>query len=375
MSRVVTASLALTLALLAGCADPRDRQAGVVFGLIASLERNPSVADGAVLAADQVNAAGGIAVGGRRETIELVVADSANRPESAVSAALTLINRDRAVVLLGLPRSHNAIPVAKIAEQHGIPLISTMSTHPETTAGKRYVFRLAFVDSLQGRVLADFALRGLGGRRAAALVDAASAYSANLGEVFRRAFEERGGELVAFETFTEDDVEAVEQLRRIEESGAEILFLPNYARSVKLQTREARGLGITATFLGSDAWNNEDLRGHPEIRGSYFSDVWAPDRGDPTSRAFVEAYRRRFGAPPSTGAALSYDAVSLIAEAIRSAGGTDPESIRRGLAAMSEFRGVTGIVSFHGSGDPLRNVFIKRIEDDGEIRLYEEIEP
>ncbi len=367
--------LVLGVAIAAGaCTDPPIADRDVVVGLIAPFATNPAARDGAIMAAEEINAAGGVEVGGRRQKLRLVVEDSEGGPEAAVGKAFKLINRDRAVVLVGLPRSYNAIPVARLAEQHRVPLISTMSTHPETTAGKRWVFRMAFLDATQGQVLAELAAGDLGARRAAALVHAVGAYSAHLAEVFGQEFQNRGGQLVAYETFTEDQLTVTDQLQRIKDSGAEILLLPNDSRWVELHAKAARDAGITATLLGGDTWGSENLRDRPAIGGSYFSDFWAPDRAGERTRAFITEYRRRFGAAPSASAALSYDAVSMVAEAIRR-GSIDRESLRAAIASLEEFHGVTGTIGFRGSGDPARSIFIRKIEEDGQIRLHREYAP
>ncbi len=368
----------LALCHLLACAPPDrpvDRSEEVVLGLIAPFERNRPAVDGAVLAADEINAAGGIRVGGETRRIELVVEDNLGEPETAVSKALKLINRDGAVALIGVPRSYNAIPVGKIAEAHAIPLISTMSTNPETTANKRYVFRLAFLDAFQGKVLADFAYEDLGVRRAAVLYDAVGPYNTYLAEVFSRVFGDRGGQVVASETFTEDNLEITEQLQRINDSGAELIFLPYVSELVKLHVRAARQSGFAGTLLGSDTWSHGiDPTENPEFHGSYFSDLWASDQAGERATAFIESYRRAFGTAPTASAALSYDAVSMIAQVIGD-GGTEPDAIRAGLASMSSFQGVSGTIGFRGSGDPERSVFIRRFDDDGQIRLHQEVSP
>lgn len=377
-ARVGRAALLLATILPLACGEspePAGPADGVVFGLIAPFSIHRPAIDGAILAVDEINDAGGLELDGRREKVVLRVEDNENRPETSVSKALKLVNIDRAAVLLGMPRSHNAIPVARVAEQHGVPLISTMSTHPETTAGKRFVFRLAFLDSLQGKVLADFAFDDLGARRAAALVDVAGPYSSHLAEVFREAFESRGGEVVAFETFTVDQLEVTEKLRHVGRSGAEILFMPNYTNFVEVHVAEARRLGLTATFLGGDTWTWLDPIEHPAARGAYFCDFWAPDLASDRVQSFIERYRQLFGIPPSASAALYYDAVAMTAEAIRLAGSAEPDAIRAALGDMGPYQGVTGTIDFRGSGDPLRSVFIRRIEEDGEVRLYREIRP
>ncbi len=364
---------------LLGCGQgadrPADRSGRIVLGLIASFERNRPAVDGAVLAADEINAAGGIEIGGEAHSIELIVEDSLSQPEAAVSKALKLINRDRAVALIGVPRSYNAIPVARIAEARGIPLITTMSTNPEVTAGKSYVFRLAFLDAFQGRVLADFAFGDLGVRRAAVLFNSVGPYNTYLSEVFSQAFRDRGGQVVAFETFTEDDLEIAEQLQRINDRGAEILFMPNTAGLVQLHVRAARRSGFAGTFLGGDTWSHGiDPTSDPEFHGAYFSDFWAPDQASERAAAFIDGYRRAFGTAPTASAALSYDAVSMIARAI-AGGGAESDAIRAALAGLSSFQGVSGTIGFRGSGDPARSIFIRRFDDDGQIRLHKEISP
>lgn len=366
--------LLLLTACLIACAKTPEAEDDVTIGVIAPLLRNPATFHGAQLAADEINAAGGLQVGESRRRIRLLLEDSEYRPEVAVSKALQLINREGAAALVGVPMSTNAIPVSGIAEQHRVPLVSTMSTHPETTAGKHYAFRLTCLDSVQGRIMADFAYHDLGARRAAVLVNEASAYSVHLADVFTAAFREAGGELAGVESYTEEDTDFTPPLRRIKASRAEVLFLPDHSQLAAMGMKQARELGIEAVFLGGDTWNLLDPEKDPWAIDSYFADVWAPDYPHAKAATFIAAYRRGFGATPPTSAALAYDAVAIVAEAIRRQGKADPESIARGLAAIGDFEGVSGIISFSGSGDPLRSMFIRRITADG-TSLYKEVTP
>lgn len=180
---------------------------------------------------------------------------------------------------------------------------------------------------------------------------------------------------MALETFTEDALEITDQLTRINDSGAEVLFLPNSSEFVRRHVLAARRAGFAGTFLGGDSWSHGiDPDGHPELHGSYFSDLWAPDRANEQATAFIEGYRETFGAMPTSSAALSYDAVMMIAQVIRQ-NGAGPQAIRAGLASMTSFQGVSGTIGFHGSGDPARSVFIRRLDADGTIRLQQEISP
>ncbi len=375
MERIFIHLLMLASGLLFACGGSEKAADKIIVGVLAPFDRNYGVVEGAILAIEELNAAGGIVLDGRKRTFELITEDTENRPEMALSKALKLINRDRAAVLVGLPRSHTAIPVARIAERNGVPLISTNSTHPETTAGKRYVFRMSFLDDFQGRALAEHAYHDLGVRRVAALIDAAGVYSSHIQDIFGRAFEALGGEVVAVESFTEDNLVVTEQLLRIKAAGAEALFMPNFSEFVAYHVRQARRLGVTATFLGADTWSNEiDPQDCPEIIGSYFIDIWAPSRAEKATRTFIANYRLRFGADPVASAALTYDAVSMIAQAIRDRGAADPGSIRAGLTHL-EHEGVSGRIAFRGSGDPERSVFIRKIGEGGKKILHKEIRP
>src|SRR5690606_40800918 len=109
----------------------------------------------------------------------------------------------------------NAIPAAQTAENWRTPLISPWSTNPQTTAGKRYVFRAAFIDDFQGQVVATFARQRLGAETAAVLFDIASEYNKGIAEIFRASFEAMGGRVVAWETYTTGDRDFSSQLTNI----------------------------------------------------------------------------------------------------------------------------------------------------------------
>jgi branched-chain amino acid transport system substrate-binding protein len=278
--------------------------------------------------------------------------------------------------MVGSSFSRNAIPSGEVAERAGIPMISPGSTHPRTTAGRRYVFRVAFVDSFQGRVMARFARDRLGFSTAAVLYDVADAYSRNIAELFRRVFEEAGGRVVAFEPFTSGESDFRPQLERIRDAEPEAVFLPNFTADLPAQGRQLRRLGIDAVLLGSDSWLAELAR-HPELDGAFFTRSWHHDLAgsSPEAEAFRERYRQLHGSEPDEQAALTYDAFGLLFAALADAPRPAPEAIREALARIDGYRGLTGPISYRGrGGDPMKNVAIVRIED-GEIRLFELVEP
>jgi branched-chain amino acid transport system substrate-binding protein len=193
-------------------------------------------------------------VGRRKLKVMLLVEDDQDRAELAARAAQKLINQDKVAALVGPSLSRNAIPVADVAEGARIPMISPNSTNPATTAGKKYAFRVDFIDPFQGRVIARFARDELHAQTAAVLYDVASAYNKGIAEVFRQVFAEAGGQVVAFESYTTDArTNLAAQLGRVRASAPQLVFLPNYADEIPIQVEQARQAGIGATLLGSDA--------------------------------------------------------------------------------------------------------------------------
>jgi len=216
---------------------------------------------------------------------------------------------------------------------------------------------------------------GLGLRKVAVLSNVASEYSVDLAQAFRETLPPLGGEIVISETFVDDEHfdEVDAQLLKIRESGAEALFMPYHALPARRHMLRARELGVEAVFLGSDTWNTIALGPEPLVAGSYFIDVWTPDLPSEKTIAFVNRYQSRFGTEPTTSAALAYDAIHLLAEAIRRQRKADPASIRTGLASLGPFQGVTGAMFFEGSGDPRRSAVIRKIYDDGSLRFHQQI--
>jgi len=278
---------------------------------------------------------------------------------------------------VGPTRSRYAIPVAGAAENARIPMITAGSTHPDTTAGKDYVFRTVFVDSLQGRVLARFALEELRIPTVAVLYDVANDYNRHIAEVFKEVFEATGGQVVAFETYVTGDRDFRRQLVRIRESRAELLFLPNFEDDVVAQAQQARRLGFDALFLGSDAWGSVKIVHHPELEGAFVSGHWLPDPAETNAeaRAFIAAYRRAYDQDPTDAAALTYDALGLLFQAIREAGRADPEPIREALSRLESYPGTTGTITYRGTdGDPRKQILMIRIRE-GKAVVYKRLNP
>jgi len=365
---VFLAAAVLLPSLFTGC---RESVGEIRIGVIAMIE-GVNAKDGlamvhaAELAAKQANAQGGIPAGGGRVRVVLLVEKDPNNPEGALEAARKLIAKDKVAALIGPQFSGTAIPVARLAENSRIVMIAPSSTNPETTAGKDYVFRIPFLDTIQGTVLARFARENLRAQRAAVLYDAAADYNRTLAEEFRRAFESGGGKVAAFEAYTTDrNADFSMQLRRISRAEPDVLFLPNYAADVRPQAVQARQLGVSAALLGGDAWESS-FDALDAFDGSYYSTLWHPSLDTGPSRVFMTAYRNEYGGDPPPMAAVTYEAFSILLRAVEAAGSTDPTAVQRALHGLRGYEGVTGSIEYATGGDPRKSVLIVKIEGHGE---------
>ena len=367
----------MTTLALAGCSSNSSDDSTVRIGLIAELTGQipvvgASCKNGAFLAVKEINDAGGIELDGKKYKIELIIEDSASKPEQAASAAQKLITQDNVVAIVGPNSSGNAIPASEIAEASKVVLITPWSTNPKTTLDaitglpKKYVFRACFTDIFEGQVLGQFAGSNLMVTKAAALYDSASEVLKSQAELFGKSFEENGGKVVDVETYSTGDKDFTAQLTKIKSSQPDIIFLPSYYTDVPLQVQQAHQLGITVPFLGSDAWSTEELikMCGSDCEGFYFCNHYSAGSPNPLTRKFVETYSAQYKATPDDVAALTYDSFGLLKEAIVKAGKTDREAIREALSAIRDFAGVTGNMRFiPGSGDPEKSAVIMQIKD------------
>ena len=382
-------SLVLSISMiLSACGGAGSSAATIKVGGIGELTGDiPAVGasfkNAAEMAVKEINDAGGLDVGGKKYQIDFTIEDNAGKADQSASAAQKLITQNNVVAIIGPNASRYAIPASEIAESNKTVLISPWSTNPQTTLDaktgqpKKYVFRAAFIDPFQGRVVAKFALDNLKAKNAAVLYDIASDYNKGIAEFFKQTFEENGGKVVAFETYTTGDKDFTAQLTKIKDTNPDVIFLPNYYSEVPLQIQQAHRLGITAPFLGSDSWGSAELLTlcGKDCEGYYFSTHYAADNATPVAKKFIDAYKAKYGNTPDDVAALTYDSFGLLWEALKSAGKVDRQAVRDALAKIPNYEGVTGTMQFkEGSGDPIKSAVILQIKD-GKFNFFANANP
>jgi branched-chain amino acid transport system substrate-binding protein len=349
----------------------------------------PKVGEGTKYAAQMwladIQKAGGIEVGGKKYPVELVIEDNESKAESAVKANTKMITEDEVLVIVGPQSSKQAVPAGDVANNYETPMITPWSTNPDTTKDRPFVFRGCFLDPFQGPVLANFITEEFGFTKAAVLYDVASDYPKGLAEFFKQAWEKihGPGSVVAFESFTTKDTDFSSQLSKIKNSGAQVLFTPQYYNEVALIVQQAHELGWTGPIVGSDSWGSAEtvtLCGK-DCYGLFFSSHYAAAGAQGSTKEFIERYEKKYGYTPDDVAALTWDSLRLVQTAIENSGGltgdikADRRAVRDALARIKNFKGITGDMTFTEEGDPIKCAVIVRISDTGEYEFYKSVCP
>jgi len=344
----------------------------------------PKVGEGSKFAAQMwladIEAAGGLEVGGETFQVELVIEDNESKADSATKVNTKLISQDEVLVIVGPQSSKQAVPAGGVANDQETPMVSPWSTNPNTTLDRPWVFRGCFLDPFQGPVVASFVTDEFGFTKAAVLYDVASDYPKGLAEFFKAAWEDLHGpgSVVAYESFTTKDTDFSAQLTKIKGSGAEFIFSPQYYNEVALIVQQAHELGWDAPIVGSDSWGSAEtveLCGE-DCYGLFFSTHYAAAGAVGATKAFIDRYEQEHGYTPDDVAALTWDTMLLVQQAIQDCGeitgdlAADRQCVRDALARIKDFDGITGKMTFTEEGDPIKCAVIVRISEEGEFEFY-----
>lgn len=306
-----------------------------------------STDEGIRLALDEINGSGGVL----GKQLRVVTADDQSKPEEAVTAVQKLINQDKIVALIGEVASSRSIAAAPIAQRARIPMLSPASTNPKVTQLGNYIFRSCFIDPFQGSAMANFAMSDAAGPKAkkfAILYDVKNDYSLGLREFFTATVKQAGGTIVADEAYGEGDIDFKAQLTKIKNANPEAIYCPGYYTEVGLICRQARELGINVPLMGGDGWDSDKTFeiGRDAVNGCFFTNHYSAQEDRPEVKKFVDSYRAKYGGKtPDAMAILGYDAMKLMADAIKRAGSTRGAAVRDALAATKDFPGASGSIT------------------------------
>ncbi|WP_407637743.1 ABC transporter substrate-binding protein [Bacillus ndiopicus] len=331
-----------------------------------------SIADGATLAMEEINASGGI----NGKKIELIKVDNKSENAEAVSAAIRLAEQEKVVAMIGPATSGNSVATVQIANQHKIPMVTASGTAPNVTENadgtiNEYAFRTCFIDPFQGTVAANFATNELGAKNVAIYADNASDYAKGLAASFKETVEKNGGKVVIEQAYVAKDVDFKSTLTNIKGANPDFIFIPGYYEEVGLIVKQARELGITAPLMGADGWDSPtliDLAGKDALNNTFITNHYSSEDPDETIQKFVKAFETKYNQAPNAFHALGYDTVYYLKDAIERAGdNVTGETIKNMLAETKDLSLVTGKFTVDEKHNPVKSATVLEFKDGNQV--------
>ena len=375
----LVATMAMVMSMITGCSETAKGDSdsantiklGGVFPLTGDVPAlGAAMQNGANLAIKEINDAGGVL--GKK--LEFTVEDDQNQASAAPNAITKLIDQDKVKAVIGTYASKCSIPMAAVAKEAKVVMISPGSTNEKvTTEGGEYVFRACFIDPLQGKVGAEFATENLKAKKVAMLYDVGNDYCVGVSKEFKKNFESLGGNVAYEQTYNAGESDFKAFLTQIKELNVDVLYLPDNYSTVGLIAKQAREVGIKAVLLGSDSWSDPGLVkvGGDAVEGAYFTDHVALNSDNEAIKKFVANYTAEYKSDPSAFSVLSYDSVYIVAAAIQAAGSTDEVAIKDAMTKLDADCGTTHY-KFDELRNPIKSVVINKVVD-GKFKFETEI--
>jgi branched-chain amino acid transport system substrate-binding protein len=377
-SRRLVALLCLIAFTVPLCAVGATQNRPIVIGAVYNLHGFQANLDipswrGAWLAADEINRTGGVL--GR--PIELAVIDGVSKPQVIAHRTAALLKRFREMTaLMGLSDTDMVLAAAPVAAAARRVFLTSGATSPRLPEQvPDYLFLACFGDNVQAAAAAESAWSDLRARSAAVIYAADNTYTSLLQQYFRDRFVELGGAVGPVREYQPGMLDTIAEGL----AGVDLVFLATGSANEALEIIAAlRTAGVGAPVVGGDSYDSEQLwQQYPEVDEVYFTThaFLGADNPDPVVQRFRLAYASAYGVQPDAFAALGYDATRLLATAIETAGTTDPDSVRLALAAIRQFDGVTGSMSYPATSRiPVKTVTLLRIRQ-GKTELFRQLVP
>ena len=304
--------------------------------------------------------------------IELKLVDTKSDKVEAANAVTRLIDKEKVVAIIGEMISGNTMAGSDLAEKSGIPMVSPTATNPIVTQGKKYIFRVCFVDTDQAKIAAKLAKDKLNAKSAALIYDVAQEYCVALAK-----FVKNGGKILAETKFKTGDTDFTPQLSRIQNVNPDIIYAPIYYKELALIAKQANEMGLKKPILGADGAQVPELIqiGGKDVEGIYFighfhKKMINTERGKQFAKKFKEVAKTELDAFSAMGA----DAYFILVDAIKRAGAANPVKIRKALATTKDFGGISGKITLQENGNAIKSMVINVVKD-GKFQYVTTISP
>lgn len=321
----------------------------------------------AILAVDQLNAAGGIK--GRKVVLD--TEDDQCEPANAVAAIQKILATSKPIAILGAVCSSATLAIAPIAERNKVVLISPASTSPLLTGFGSYIFRDIPSDALRGEVFAKYVYER-GFRRVSCL------YINNDGglgneQTFSKTFQKLGGQIVSVDAYPQGTQDVRAQLTKIKAAKPDAVLVVSYPDDTPIVLRQAAELKLgLPLFFQTEALDDPAVIQRAGAAANGVTYILPAQSTGPASAQFTKDYEQRYGRPPELYATESYDAIMLIARILNSSSSLTSDLLADGLHHAEHYAGASGTISFTNGGDVIKPMAIKEIRSQQPVVISPE---
>jgi len=352
-----------------GCTEKKEIQEikigwiGPLSGEYASYGKMVKI--GTDIALEEINAAGGI----NGKKLVVIYEDDQLDPKKGVAAFDKMVSINKVPVVIQAAGSNVMLAEAPSAERNKVVLISPTCTSPKITEAGDYVFRIAPSDTFQGKVIAEIAVNNLKAKKVAILY-INNDYGVGLKDVFVSNLKELGGEVALAEGFDPKTKDFRTPLSKIRKSAPDVIFLSSLYQEAALILKQAKEMGIKSKFIGGDGCFAPELisRAGDAAEGMMVINMhWDPNNEDSLVKGFVQKVKQRLGKDPEVYAALGYDCMNVVADAIKR-GGTSSDGIKQALYTTKAYPGLTGPTTFDKNGDVLKQYDLFVVKNGSFVR-------
>jgi branched-chain amino acid transport system substrate-binding protein len=367
--------LLLVLTLLGGCgnsqsAAPASGTAAdtVKIGFLGDLTGSVAMygkptLQGMKMAADEINAAGGI----NGKKIEIVEADNRGDKQEGASVTQKFITRDKVVAVVGDPTTGITKVAAPICQKAGVVLLSAGATGTGVVELGDYVFRNTLLDSVAVPALVDYFTTSMNYKKVAIVTSVDNDFSVGLTQVFKDAIKSKDIQIVADEKIKDGDKDFSGQVTNIKAKNPDLIFFSAYYTEGALFMKEVRKQGLKVNMFGGDGLYSPTLieLGGQALEGSMVYVGFSPEQPTPETAKFIDDFKaKNNGQTPGLFEAQGYDAVQMLADSMKRANSTDPKVFKDELAKTKDFKGVSGTVTVRDNREPLKSpVYLLEVKD------------
>lgn len=324
-----------------------------------------AITNGLNLASEEINKKGEV-------EINLVIEDSSGKQDQALTAAQKLMNSENVTAIIGPTLSTEMNVVGPEADLNGVPIMGTSTTAEGIPQIGEYVFRNSLPEALAIPAAIDKAIEKYDAKKVAILYGNDDVFTKSGFDTMKKAAEQKGLEILTIETFQKGQSDYNAQLTKIKSLKPDLILASALYNEGAVIMDQARKMGIDVPFVGGNGFNSPEVIkiAGDAANGLIVATPWYGEKDDKKVQDFVKTYEDKYGKKPDQFAAQAYDALYIMAGALKKAGEADRDAVRDALAETKDFQGILGNFSFDKEGDVVMEPTVLVI-DEGKFKVFE----